>query len=69
MKKHTHLSELAEQNPALLTFCDRGQGLLRFLAIIMPGVVFEFMKNDSEWVGGGVCKSTSVPENKQCHPD
>lgn len=49
-------------------FYNTGQCLLRFPAIIMPGVVgFDFMKNDS----GGVaaCKSTSVPENKQCHPD
>lgn len=68
MKKNTHLSELAEQNPALLAFYNRGQGLLRFPAIVMPGVVSEFMKNDSEGVEE-VFKSTSVPENKQCHPD
>lgn len=68
MRKKTHLSGLAEQNLALFRFYNTGQCLLRSPAIIMSGVLgFDVMNNDSRGWGG--CKSTSVPENKQCHPD
>lgn len=40
-----------EQNLALFPFYNVRHGLLRFPAIIMPGVVFEFMRNDSRGVG------------------
>lgn len=50
-----HLSELAKQILAFFKFYNTGQCLLRFPAIIMPGVVgFDFMKNDSGGGGLGV---------------
>lgn len=57
-----HLSELAKQILAFFKFYNTGQCLLRFPAIIMPGVVgFDFMKNDS---GGGVGRANQPVSQK-----